>query len=64
MKNYYLEESIESLLDESADNRAEALEFIEAYFKMNFTKEDLLELLIRGQIHANEDKRTNSYFER
>lgn len=64
MKNYYLEETIDNLIEQSAEDRAEALEFIEAYYKMNFSKEELLELLVRGQIHANEDDRTEFYFER
>lgn len=61
MKNYYLEESIDALM-EDLDSRKEALEHIEAYFKMNFPKEELLELLIRGQIHAMADERTEGYY--
>lgn len=61
MKNYYLEESIENLM-EDVETRKEAIEHLEYYFKNSFTKEELLELLIRGQIHAFEDDRTNGYY--
>ncbi|MBQ8218344.1 MAG: hypothetical protein IJZ79_03470 [Bacilli bacterium] len=54
MKNYYLEKTIEELL-EGLDTREEALECIENYFKERFTKEELFELLLRGQAHAGED---------
>lgn len=61
MKHYYLEESIENLL-EDFETREEAIECLENYFKNNFSKEELLELLIRGQAHAVEDKRTDWYY--
>lgn len=60
---YYLEESIDNLMDESCDTREEAEKAIDMYFQ-GFSKEEMLELLIRGQIHAHEDKRTDGYFDR
>lgn len=63
MRNYYLEESIEHLLDEDCENEEEAIKAIEMYFS-GFSWEEKLELMIRGQIHAREDKRTNGYFDR
>jgi hypothetical protein len=62
MKHYYLEESIENLMGESCATREEALKAIEMYYH-GIPKEMLLELLIRGQIHAREDKRTNDQYE-
>lgn len=62
MKNYYLEESIENLAEDNL-TREEAIEKLESYYKQ-FTKEELLELLIRGEIHAFEDERTNGYYSR
>lgn len=57
MKNYYYEESISNLLNTSCKTREEAIETIKYYFKTFFTEEELLELLIRGQIHASQDER-------
>lgn len=62
MKNYYLEETIENLTEDNL-TRAEAIKKLEIYYKQ-FTKEELLELLIRGEIHAFEDKRTNGHYSR
>lgn len=62
MKNYFLEESIENLM-EDCETREEAIECIERYYRQ-FSKEEILELLIRGEAHALDDKRTNSYFTR
>lgn len=61
MKNYYLEESIENIAEQSGED---ALEIIKSYFKNNFTENELLELLIRGQIHAEYDDRTRSFYSR
>lgn len=62
MKHYYLEETISQLMDESCETREEAMKAIEMYFQ-GIPKEVLLELLIRGQIHAREDERTNGRYE-
>lgn len=62
MKLYYLEESIENLMEDCATVE-EAKETLENFFK-GYSREELLELLIRGQIHAHEDKRTNGHFDR
>lgn len=59
MKHYYLEESIENIEDQSGENGKEVLK---EYFKSRFTEDELLELLIRGQIHAEYDERTKSYY--
>lgn len=62
MKHYYLEESIENLM-EDCESRSEAMELLERW-AAGFSKEELLELLIRGQIHAHEDERTNGYYDK
>lgn len=62
MKNYFLEESIENLM-EDFETRDEAIECIERYYDQ-FTKEEILELLIRGEAHAMDDKRTNGHYTR
>lgn len=49
-------------MDESCETREEAMKAIEMYFQ-GIPKEVLLELLIRGQIHAREDERTNGRYE-
>lgn len=61
MKNYFLEELIKKLMEDH-DNRDEVIDTIEMYFKNNFTKEELLELLVRGQEHALNDDRTKGYY--
>lgn len=60
MKHYFLEESIENLQEDNL-TRKEAIEKIEAYYK-SYSKEEILELLIRGEAHALNDKRTNGYY--
>lgn len=60
---YYLDESIDQILDQSVDTKEQARESIKEYFKQ-FSEDEILELLIRGQIHAQEDKRTGGYFDK
>lgn len=62
MKHYYLEETISQLMDESCETREEAIEAVEQYFN-SLPKEVVLELLIRGQVHAREDERTNGQYD-
>lgn len=62
MKHYYLEESISNLM-EDCETRSEAMELLERW-AAGFSKEELLELLIRGQIHAHKDERTNGYYDK
>lgn len=62
MKNYYLEESIENLMNDNL-TRKEAIEKIKSYYSQ-FTEEEKLELLIRGEAHAYEDERTNGHYSR
>lgn len=62
MKNYYLEETLENMEEQTGCNRAENLKAARDYFTSNFSPDEILELLIRGQIHAMEDERTNGYF--
>lgn len=64
MKHYYLEETIEEIKDMNGLTRTQAIEQAKAYFKNNFTEEELLELLIRGQAHTMDDERTNGYYNR
>lgn len=59
MKNYYLEESIENIEDQTGEDGKKVLK---DYFKSRFSEDELLELLIRGQIHAEHDDRTRSYY--
>jgi hypothetical protein len=62
MKNYYLEETIENLTEENL-TREEAIKKLNVYYSQ-FTEEELLELLIRGEIHAFEDERTKGHYSR
>lgn len=62
MKLYYAEETITNLEDQCDFTREEAIDCAMDYFESNFTKEELLELLVRGQVHADEDKRVPDDF--
>lgn len=64
MRNYYLDETLGNMEEQTGCSRAENLEMVRNYFTNNFTPEELLELLIRGQIHALEDERTDGYYSR
>ena len=59
----YLEDAIDMLMEEDCETREEALETLENYYK-GFTREESLELLIRGQVHAHDDERTKEYFDK
>lgn len=63
MKHYYFEDAIEHLMGEENLTRGQAIDSIRAYFA-EFTHDELMELLIRGQIHSVEDKRTRFYYVR
>ena len=65
MKLYYAENNINELEDQTGFTREESIECAMDYFKDNFTTEELLELLLRGQAHADADKRVpNDFFNR
>lgn len=62
MKFYYAEETLTDLEDQCDFTREESIDCAMDYFKSNFTTEELLELLLRGQVHADADERVPDDF--